>query len=189
MLTWSIVGLVVAGAVGGAVAVIAGAAGEQRELAEAASSPIAGVEETADLSAQHVPVLPEPVASVPGTLLPPVGGDHDPVWLNCGIYPEPVPTFNAVHSLEHGAVWVTYAPGLADSQIAALTDAVQPYPYTILSPFDELAAPIVVTAWGVQLELEDAEDERLDVFLARYVQGEQTPEPGAACSGGVGQPA
>ena len=188
VLTWSIVGLVVVGALGGAAAVIAGAAGEQRELATAAASPIAGVEETTDLSAQHVPALPGPVASAPGTLLPPVGGDHDPVWQNCGVYTEPVSTFNAVHSLEHGAVWVTYAPGLADSQLAALTEAVQPYSYTILSPFEELAAPIVLTAWGAQLELDDPSDERLSVFLARYVQGEQTPEPGAACSGGVGQP-
>ena len=29
-------------------------------------------------------------------------------------------------------------------------------------------------------------DERVDVFLLRYLQGEQTLEPGAPCSGGVG---
>lgn len=188
VLTWGAVGLVVAGLAVGAAVVIGGAAQDQVELAEAAASPIAGTTETADLTAEHVPDLPEPVASAAGTLLPPVGGEHDPVWLNCGVYTQPVTTFNAVHSLEHGAVWVTYAPGLADDQVALLEAAVAPYAYTILSPFDELAAPIVLTAWGVQLELDDASDERLEVFLARYVQGEQTPEPGAACTGGIGEP-
>ena len=189
VLTWGAVALLVAGLAVGAGVVISGAAQEQAELAEAASTPIAGVTETEDLTADHVPSLPEPVASAAGTLLPPVGGEHDPVWLNCGVYPEPVTTYNAVHSLEHGAVWVTYAPGLPANQVAALESAVAPYSYTVLSPFDELAAPIVLTAWGVQLELDDASDERLEVFLARYVQGEQTPEPGAACTGGVGEPA
>ncbi|HZY44457.1 MAG TPA: DUF3105 domain-containing protein, partial [Anaerolineae bacterium] len=45
--------------------------------------------------------------------VPPVGGTHDPAWLNCGIYDQPVRTENAVHSMEHGAVWITYQPDLA----------------------------------------------------------------------------
>ncbi len=42
----------------------------------------------------------------------PVGGDHGPVLQNCGFYEEPVRNENAVHSLEHGAVWITYRPDL-----------------------------------------------------------------------------
>ena len=41
---------------------------------------------------------------------PPPGGVHAPFWQNCGIYTEPVEAKNALHSLEHGAVWLTYDP-------------------------------------------------------------------------------
>ncbi len=190
IITWGAVSLGVAGLAVGAGIVISNATQERAEVEAAATQPIEGVEEVPDQSADHVPDLPEPTpAPETGTLLPPTGGEHDPVWLNCGVYSEQVPTFNAVHSLEHGAVWVTYAPGLDDSQVAALRTSVEPYDYTILSPFADLASPVVLTAWGVQLEVDDATDERVDVFLAKYVQGEQTPEPGAACSGGLGDPA
>src|SRR3712207_9592687 len=32
---------------------------------------------------------------------PPVGGEHNPIWQNCGLYEEPVRNETAVHSLEH----------------------------------------------------------------------------------------
>jgi hypothetical protein len=38
---------------------------------------------------------------------PPAGGEHNPVWQNCGYYAEPVRDENAVRSLEHGAVWLS----------------------------------------------------------------------------------
>lgn len=156
----------------------------------AASSPIPGVETETGLPAQHVTALPEPTPSAPGgTLLPPMGGDHDPVVQDCGVYTEPVGTSHAVHSLEHGAVWITYQPGLDASQVATLTKLAEGNGYVLLSPFADLKAPIVLTAWGVQLEVDDPGDPRVEEFLVKYVQGPQTPEPGAPCSGGVGTPA
>src|SRR6478735_10459810 len=68
---------------------------------------IEGVE-TFDNESQHV----EGVVDYPQT--PPAGGAHNPAWLNCGVYTEPVPNENAVHSLEHGAIWVTYDPSMSD---------------------------------------------------------------------------
>jgi hypothetical protein len=41
---------------------------------------------------------------------PPVGGPHNPIWQNCGFYSKPVRDEYAVHSMEHGAVWITYSP-------------------------------------------------------------------------------
>jgi len=40
--------------------------------------------------------------------LPPMGGTHNQVWQNCGVYETPLRSDLAVHSLEHGAVWITY---------------------------------------------------------------------------------
>lgn len=114
---------------------------------------------------------------------PPAGGDHNSVWLNCGVYPEPVPNELAVHALEHGAVWVTYSPDLPADQVAALEAAI-PDTYMVLSPFEGLPSPVVASAWGTQLQLTGADDPRLEEFIADYRQGPQTPEPGAACTGG-----
>lgn len=47
---------------------------------------------------------------------PPAGGAHDPAWQNQGFYTDPVRDENAVHTLEHGAVWITYQPDLPQEQ-------------------------------------------------------------------------
>ncbi|MCB2176384.1 MAG: DUF3105 domain-containing protein [Actinomycetales bacterium] len=189
VITSSVV-VVVVGLIAVAGGIILQASRHNAAVQAAAASPIPGVETETGLPAQHVTALPEPTPSTSGgTLLPPMGGDHDPVPQNCGVYTAPVATSNAVHSLEHGAVWITYQPGLEASQVATLTTLAQGNGYILLSPFADLRAPIVLTAWGVQLEVADASDPRVEEFLVKYVQGPQTPEPGAPCSGGVGTPA
>ncbi|MCB0155091.1 MAG: DUF3105 domain-containing protein [Anaerolineae bacterium] len=124
----------------------------------------------------------------------PAGGTHNPAWQNCGIYEEPVRAENAVHSLEHGAVWIAYQPDLAQDQVDVLQNIVRQErrnrgePMVLLSPRDDLNDPIVVTAWRVQLRLDEAADERLVDFVQTYQRGPFTPEPGAACVNGVGTP-
>lgn len=177
-----VVGVIVA-LVGSVTTVLLTQQRERSAVEAAADRPIADVNEAADLPAGHVE------ASIAPSALPPMGGDHDPVWQNCGIYSEPVPTENAVHSLEHGAVWVAYSPDLPADEVVALTSLVSGKPYALLSPYPDLASPVVLTAWGVQLELDDVTDERLPTFLEKYLQGDQTPEPGASCTGGTGTPA
>lgn len=118
---------------------------------------------------------------------PPVGGDHRPGWLNCGVYTQPVPNEYAVHALEHGAVWITYQPDLHEADVATLTDAL-PDTYMVLSPYPGQDAPVIATAWGHQLRLGTADDPRLGEFIRTYRLGPQTPEPGAACTGGLDAP-
>lgn len=119
---------------------------------------------------------------------PPAGGVHAEVWLNCGIYPDPVPNENAVHSLEHGALWITYRPDLPADQVATLRRAVTGQPYGLLSPYPGLPAPVVATVWGTQLRLQTADDPRLTTFITTYGDGTHAPEPRGECAGGTGAP-
>ena len=119
---------------------------------------------------------------------PPVGGDHNPAWLNCGYYDKPVASENAVHDLEHGAVWVTYQPDLPQDQVDTLRKLASDQTFVTVSPFPGLATPVVASAWGKQLELDSATDPGLDKFIRAYRVGPQTPEPGAPCTGGIGTP-
>jgi hypothetical protein len=144
----------------------------------------AGVQTIEVASASHVET------AVAYEQTPPVGGDHfpPPAWQNCGFYSEPIASESAVHSLEHGAVWITHRPDLPEDQIGALRDRTA-RSYVLVSPWEgELPAPVVASAWGKQLPLQSATDPALAQFIEFYAQGPQTPEPGAACSGGVGNP-
>lgn len=120
---------------------------------------------------------------------PPVGGEHNPVWQNCGFYDEPITDENAVHSLEHGAVWITYSPDLPQDQVDQLRDLAHSQPYVLVSPYPDLDSPIVASAWGKQLSLQSASDPDLERFILVYSERSAlTPEPGAPCTGGVGRP-
>lgn len=143
---------------------------------------ITGVVTFQKLSANHV----QGQVTYPQT--PPVGGDHNITWLNCGIYPAPVPNVNAVHDLEHGAVWITYQSNLASKDVDALQNLVRGHDHALLSPYPGIPSPVVASAWGVQLQVPTASDPRLGQFLSKYENSPGAPEPGAPCSGGVGAP-
>jgi hypothetical protein len=135
-----------------------------------------------DLSADHV----ELGEQVDYEQTPPLGGDHWEVWQNCAFYDEPVMNELAVHSMEHGAVWITYRPDLAADQV----DLIRAYteePYVLASPWedDTLPAPIVFSAWGAQLFLESLPAPEADEFMTTYREGATAPEPGAPCTDGT----
>jgi hypothetical protein len=114
---------------------------------------------------------------------PPSGGDHNGVPQTCQVYTEEIAPEHVVHSLEHGAVWVTYDDSVSEDDIATLEDEVAGDAHRLMSPLPEQESPIVLTAWGRTLEVDRADDERVGQFLEAYTNGEQTPEPGAACVG------
>ncbi|MFD3932011.1 DUF3105 domain-containing protein [Streptomyces sp. NPDC058614] len=120
---------------------------------------------------------------------PPVGGDHNAVWMNCNgdVYTKAVNNMNAVHSLEHGAVWVTYNSKASDADVKALAEKVKKTPYTLMSPVEDQKDPIMLSAWGKQRTVSSATDANVGKFFESFVQGDQTPEPGAACTGGLSQ--
>lgn len=143
----------------------------------AEASPIPGVERFTVTSRDHTT---EPVKYPQD---PPVGGAHDPSWQKCEVYHAPVRNENAVHSLEHGAVWITYQPDLPADQVAALDNVGEGKRFILISPYPGLTSPIVASAWGAQLRLDNVDDPRLQEFIDRYAGN--GPEPGANCDSGV----
>jgi len=118
---------------------------------------------------------------------PPTNGDHAPYWLNCGFYSSPVENEAAVHSMDHGAVWITYRPDLPEDQVNTLRDLARE-DYVLVSPYQGLWAPVITTAWRNQLELEGANDPRLRQFVDQFRVSETAPRSGNGCDNGRGQP-
>ena len=117
---------------------------------------------------------------------PPMGGPHNPTWQNCGVFDTPLSDAHVVHSLEHGAVWITYQPAALDAaQVALLADAAARNDFVIVSPYPEQPATISLTAWNHQLDVEDASDDRVAKFVAHFTRALSAPEPGAPCTGGA----
>lgn len=121
---------------------------------------------------------------------PPVGGDHNPIWQNCGFYDEAIRPEHAVHSLEHAVVWITYRPDLPADQLAGLRRLGE-QEHLIISPWTdgELPAPIVLSAWGVQGMVDDVDDPLVDQFIKTYRNAMSAPEPNGPCDGGEDGPA
>ena len=112
---------------------------------------------------------------------PPVGGIHHPLWQPCGYYDQPIPNEKAVHSLEHGAIWITHRPDLPAAEIATLATLARSRNYVLVSPWpDGLPSPVVVTGWGRQLRLQSVSDPRLNQFVLRYAG--QGPEVNGPCT-------
>jgi hypothetical protein len=143
---------------------------------------ISGLKTYPGLTANHV------TTAVDYPQHPPVGGDHAAGWLNCGVYTEPVPNENAVHALEHGAVWLAYDPAQLDEAGVEQLRSKLPDNYIVVSPMADLASPIVASAWGAQVALDSPDDERLQQFIDRFWRSNAAPEPGAACTGGINAP-
>ena len=180
----------IAGAIVGVLAVLSLIAGaiivSYTPPVDADSITIEGLQEYPGLTANHVATAVDYAATY--DMSPPAGGDHAAAWLNCGIYDEVQQNENAVHALEHGAVWVTYDPDLVSgNDLETLRNSV-PSTYMVVSPFPGLDAPVVASAWGVQVKLDGVSDERLDQFITKYWKSASAPEPGASCTGAIEGP-
>jgi hypothetical protein len=124
---------------------------------------------------------------LPYPMDPPAGGNHNPIWQNCmgNVYTAAIAKEHAVHSLEHGAVWITYKPGLPADQVATLASKVTAKgSYIFMSPYPGLTSNISLQAWGFQLRVSDANDSRIDDFI-NNLRVNAAMEPGASCSQGI----
>ena len=118
---------------------------------------------------------------------PPTNGDHAPLWQNCGFYEKQIRDENAVHSLDHGAVWVTYREELPNDQLEVLRNYGEER-YVLVSLYPGQSAPVIATSWRNQLRLDSADDPRLRQFVNQFRVTETAPLSGNGCTGGVGNP-
>jgi len=116
---------------------------------------------------------------------PPVGGPHDGTWANCNgiVYTTAVRNENMVHTLEHGAVWITYNPDtISPSDLTTLQGLVNNVPFTSLSPYPGLDSTVSLQAWAHQLKVDSATDPRVQQFITALKQNRWVyPETGATC--------
>jgi hypothetical protein len=182
LITIIVSAVVVAGLVGFGVYALNKESDQKDQKAAAAKAPIKGEKswDAKKLGRNHVQT------AVKYPMKPPVGGDHNPVWMNCDgdVYESAIPDVNAVHALEHGAVWVTYNDKAPAADVKTLGEKVAKTPYSLMSPYKDQTGAIMLSAWGKQVTVDSASDPRVNQFFTKYVQGPQTPEPGAACTGG-----
>jgi len=110
---------------------------------------------------------------------PPTGGPHEPQWLTCAAYDEPVRNESAVHALEHGAVWITYRPDLSEDDIDTLEGFAR-RSEVIVSPYPGLDTAVAASAWNRQLKMDEVDRDLIDQFI-RAFQNRTAPETAAGC--------
>ncbi len=117
---------------------------------------------------------------------PSTGGDHFAFWHNCGFYTEELIEGAATHSLEQGAVWITYGSSLPGDEVSELEALAAGNPRLLISPYDH-DDPIVLSAWGAQQRgVQSASDPAVAAFITEWVDNPILIEAGATCSGAVG---
>ncbi|MFG2904411.1 DUF3105 domain-containing protein [Kitasatospora sp. NPDC048286] len=173
-------GVLVVGAIATGTWIVMDQNQKKKDKEVAANADIPGVKTFGDLSRTHVK------DKVTYPMTPPVGGDHNAIWADCmaHVYDQPLENERAVHSLEHGAVWVTYNGKATPDDLKILSDKVKKTPYSMMSPYPDEQGTITLNAWSTQLIVDSATDPRVEEFFTKYVQGKQTQEPGASCTMG-----
>ena len=166
-------------------ALIAGTAACSSEVVGSASPAPAALDLETTRVASYAAGQPHAPGDVDYAESPPVGGPHASVWADCtgSVYDVDIRHENAVHSLEHGAVWVTYDPDLlGEGDVATLAALVEGVPYRLMSPYAGLGVPVSIQAWNHQLLVDSADDARLEQFADLLTSNpDTTPEPGATC--------
>ncbi len=155
-----------------------GAVGDDVTATSTQPAGIDGVVQYVGMSRNHV----EGCVNYPQT--PPVGGNHSSIWQGCNFYSGTIIKEQAVHSMEHGAVWIVYRSDISEGDLNVLK-AYSSNDKVLVSRWDStLRAPVIATAWGLQVDLTSTSDPRLDQFVQKYADGPQNPEPGVPCRDG-----
>ena len=125
--------------------------------------------------------------------VPAFGGNHAGVALppEPKVYPQQPAEEIAIHNLEHGYVLVYYSKeaqdGLDERIVVALEELVQGETEVLMAPYEGLAEPLYLVAWGARQSLDPPADaspaDVVDVaedFIAKWKNGQYAPEAAAS---------
>ena len=111
---------------------------------------------------------------------PPTSGSHWPQPAKCQIYIDEIADEAAIHSLEHGAVWVSYKNKNDKNIVAKLADLVKGNSNKVLlSPRSKNDSAIAVVSWNRLLKLDDFDSRKITDLINNYKNN--SPEPFASC--------
>lgn len=126
--------------------------------------------------ASHVTDLAQIIAPVGA---PPTGGPHLAQPQRPGTYEQPIPDGNAIHSLEHGMVWISYRPDLLSAdELGVLKETAKTYRNdVVLSPRAANNEPVSVVSWERRMRVAlPLQTELLRAFVE--TNRNRSPEPG-----------
>lgn len=118
----------------------------------------------------------------------PMGGVHNSYWVACKVWDTPVAAEYAIHSMEHGAIWIVYNNSLKPAEVNVIKNLAKNDPYILVTKVDSAKDPITVSAWGFQIKAKKANDIRIPLFIKTYKNSKTTPELGAPCTPGLTDP-
>lgn len=105
---------------------------------------------------------------------PPTSGSHLAQAINWGIYNQEIDDKAALHSLEHGGIWISYKD-LTDGEIQQLQKIAQRNSQSVvLNPRAANDNRIVVASWGRMMKLENVDEALIQKYIDTFKN--QSPE-------------
>lgn len=119
-------------------------------------------------------------AALPERNRPPSSGPHYAERAAYGAFSSPVPAGAWLHALEHGGIAVLFkcaTPAECDATAGRLRTQVYDQARNgafgerklVITPYQEMEAPVAAVAWGRVLELQDVDPGQLLAFYNRYL--------------------
>jgi len=105
---------------------------------------------------------------------PPTSGSHLAEAEKWGIFSNEIDDMAAVHSMEHGGIWISYKD-ITQEEISSLEEvSKQNSQSTVVSPRSGNDGKIVIASWGKMVKLETAEKALIQKYIDTYKN--QAPE-------------